>query len=240
MKKGFEVCEMFETLQGEGRYSGKPALFIRLSGCNLKCSFCDEPKHKDSSLGKWYPKSATLLYDIIRNHGEFLQRTGAIIVISGGEPTIYGELPLLIKKLRTSFGTLVCVESNGYKPLNALGCDLYTFSPKEFVGESYNPWENIKELFFKFVNLDIKLLVGSSPNTIIRLNDNLRLCRDLVYTDKMYFNSVEVFLSPINLRNTIDESNVDKTINFILNDYDKRCGLPLRLNSQIHKIFKFQ
>lgn len=240
MKKGFEVCEIFETLQGEGRYSGKPALFIRLSGCNLKCSFCDEPKHKDSSLAKRYTNSETLLRDIVDAHGEFIQRTGAIIVISGGEPTIYDELPSFIKKLRLRFGTLVCVESNGYKPLNALGCDLYTFSPKEFVDEGYNPWENIKELFFKFVNLDIKLLVGSSPNTIIRLRNNLQLCHVFVYRDKTYFNSVEVFLSPINLRNTIDQSNVDKTLNFILNNYDTRGGLPLRLNSQIHKIFNFQ
>lgn len=238
-KKGFNVCEIFETLQGEGRYSGRPALFIRLHGCNLKCPFCDEPKHRGGLYRKFDSVDALAVY-ILAFHKGFLMRTGGLIVISGGEPTLYNELPQLIQRLRAEFGALVCVESNGYNPKNAVGCDLYTFSPKDFVDEAYDPWNNIEKIFCKKVNLDVKLLFDTDPTSVERIRRNMLRCRDLVYTNKQYRHSVEVFLSPINLRNTIFDENVKAAIEYILNQHNALGGLPLRLNSQIHKIFKFQ
>ena len=50
-KDEIKICEIFKSVQGEGRYQGTPALFVRVSGCNLRCRFCDSPYAWDKTLG---------------------------------------------------------------------------------------------------------------------------------------------------------------------------------------------
>lgn len=98
-----EINEIFATIQGEGPNSGKPAIFVRLSGCNLACKFCDTDFDNFKKMN---------LDEII---GEIMQNTKNyninLIVITGGEPLrqpIEKLLDLLIEK-----GFLVQIETNG-------------------------------------------------------------------------------------------------------------------------------
>ena len=110
-----KVNEIFYSIQGEGFYSGTPAIFIRFSGCNLRCPFCDT-KHQD---GKEMSVS-----DIIE---EISVMKSKFVVLTGGEPTLQINEEL-INKLH-AHGYYIAVETNGTKELPC-DVDWVTCSPK--------------------------------------------------------------------------------------------------------------
>ena len=77
LKNKMKINEMFESIQGEGRYAGKPAFFVRLSGCNRKCSWCDTNYHTS-----YENMSVKTVIEKIKNH------KGKRIVFTGGEPLL--------------------------------------------------------------------------------------------------------------------------------------------------------
>lgn len=80
----YKINEIFYSIQGEGHFAGTPAIFIRFSGCNLKCPWCDTKKHE---IGKYYTKERIEQeVDKIINANNLKDKP--IIVISGGEPTL--------------------------------------------------------------------------------------------------------------------------------------------------------
>ncbi len=105
-----KVNEIFCSLQGEGRWTGTPAVFLRLSGCNLRCSFCDTAHENGVEMSVADILSAVTRFGV--KH----------IVITGGEPTmqINGELLAALKNA----GFFVQIETNGSV---ALPSDLYSF-----------------------------------------------------------------------------------------------------------------
>lgn len=97
-----EVTEIFHSIQGESTFSGMPCSFIRLSGCNLRCSFCDTEYS--------YEKGQSLEIDeIISKIDSFGCR---LVEITGGEPLLNPNTPELVNKL-LSKGYRVLVETNG-------------------------------------------------------------------------------------------------------------------------------
>ena len=117
-----KVNEIFYSLQGEGYYSGTAATFIRLSGCNLKCPFCDT-KHDNG-----VQMSEDEIIEIVQVN------PADLVVITGGEPTLQ-LTSTLIDKLH-SIKKYVAIETNGTRPI-LQNVDWITVSPKqEFVGKS--------------------------------------------------------------------------------------------------------
>lgn len=113
------VNEIFYSLQGEGRFTGTAAIFIRLSGCNLRCSFCDT-RHDDYTL---YTEN-----DIVAAIASYPARH---VVITGGEPTLQ-LTRLLVDKLHEA-GKFVQIETNGsiaLEPDVVAAIDWITCSPK--------------------------------------------------------------------------------------------------------------
>ena len=98
-----KVIEIFESVQGEGRWMGTPVTFIRLAGCNLHCPWCDT-KESWGDVG-----TEMTIENIIKAVDSF---GCATVVITGGEPTIQPDLPRLVKSLREDM-YYVCVETNG-------------------------------------------------------------------------------------------------------------------------------
>ena len=116
------INEIFYSLQGEGRHAGRAAVFIRLSGCNLKCPFCD------TDFSQYREMTIEEITDEVCN----LSLDCHFVVITGGEPTLQ-NCTHLIDELHKN-GYAVAMESNGtnYAPFN---CDWLTISPKTlFVG----------------------------------------------------------------------------------------------------------
>ncbi len=109
------VNEIFYSLQGEGRFTGTPAVFLRLSGCNLKCSFCDT-SHEDGVE----MEPAEIIVEI-------LQYSSRHIVITGGEPSLQLDRDF-VDRLH-QHGYFVQVETNGVKRLPD-NVDWITCSPK--------------------------------------------------------------------------------------------------------------
>lgn len=100
-----KVFEIFPSLQGEGPYQGIPSTFIRLSGCNLRCRWCDTPKTQDGSAGEEMTVDEVL--------GQVKRYGLSHVCITGGEPLLQqDELLSLLKELHGD-GYTVEIESNG-------------------------------------------------------------------------------------------------------------------------------
>lgn len=96
----YELVEMFESLQGEGRNSGRPCVFIRFAGCNLACPWCDTDRARRFSLS---------LEDLVKEVEGFRPKS---VILTGGEPTLVGGMPELIAALKAR-GLWIAVETNG-------------------------------------------------------------------------------------------------------------------------------
>jgi organic radical activating enzyme len=117
------VTSMFFTLQGEGPYNGMPALFVRLTKCNLDCSFCDT----FFDDGDWltYNQLEAKMYQTVCDHwnnkgeavplwalGTDKTYPGVVLVITGGEPTLQKNLTAFLERQLPKFKA-VQIESNG-------------------------------------------------------------------------------------------------------------------------------
>lgn len=136
-----KVARIFNSLQGEGCNVGIPCTFIRLTGCNLKCPWCDEHDHTNESHNE--------------SVAEIAQKCmHKLVVVTGGEPTLQAEeLKRLIKLLQGN-DHIVAIESNGtYPDYSEFGCyvvvspkreNMYAFVPagvaelKYVVTEEFN------------------------------------------------------------------------------------------------------
>jgi 7-carboxy-7-deazaguanine synthase len=97
-----KVCEIFASIQGESSYAGLPCVFVRMTGCNLRCSYCDTRYAFEE--GKEMNEDAII--DAVRGHGLHL------VEITGGEPLLQPDVFHLISRLLDS-GFIVLVETNG-------------------------------------------------------------------------------------------------------------------------------
>ncbi|MEO9482122.1 MAG: 7-carboxy-7-deazaguanine synthase QueE [Ekhidna sp.] len=115
------VMESFYTIQGEGFYSGTPAYFVRLGGCDVGCVWCDVKESWDASQFDWFS-----VEDITKE----AQASGAnVVVVTGGEPLMY-DLSELTKSLKQA-GLQTNIETSGAYLLTG-DWDWICFSPKKF------------------------------------------------------------------------------------------------------------
>ena len=114
------IAELFYSIQGEGSLVGVPSFFIRTSGCNLRCSWCDTP------YTSWAPEGVDLSIDQILN--EARAHPARYAVVTGGEPMIAPEVLPLTARLRGA-GFHITIETAGtvFRPV---ACDLMSISPK--------------------------------------------------------------------------------------------------------------
>ena len=115
------LMEAFYTIQGEGRFSGHAAYFIRLGGCDVGCVWCDVKESWEA--GKWPILSIEQLVD------DALSYPGRLVVITGGEPLLYDLGPLT--QLLKSKGFSTHLETSGAHPYSG-DFDWVCFSPKKF------------------------------------------------------------------------------------------------------------
>lgn len=115
-----KVSEIFYSIQGEGMLTGVPSVFVRLSGCNLRCDWCDTP------YASWKPEGQDMhlgpLLATVRRHW------GTHVVVTGGEPMIHPGIVELTQKLK-ELEQHITIETAGtvFEPVV---CDLMSISPK--------------------------------------------------------------------------------------------------------------
>ena len=115
-----KIAEIYRSIQGEGLLTGTPSVFVRTSGCNLRCWFCDTPYPVGSRRGR------------PGGRRDFRARSRELghehVVLTGGEPMLFAELIPLAEQLRSA-GRHITIETAGtlYLPV---ACDLMSISPK--------------------------------------------------------------------------------------------------------------
>jgi len=114
------IAEIFHSVQGEGIWAGVPSTFVRVSGCNLRCVWCDTP------YASWKPEGPTM--EVSEIVDQVLAANLDHIVLTGGEPMLFDPIIDLAGSLK-EHGKTITIETAGtiYRDLP---CDLMSISPK--------------------------------------------------------------------------------------------------------------
>lgn len=123
----YRINEIFYSLQGEGFHTGTPAVFVRFSGCNLRCTFCDT-QHQTGKM-----MSLQEIVDEVNNYP-----IAPLLVLTGGEPSLFID-EAFAAELKQKTGKKISIETNGTRLL-PINLDWVTFSPKSaFEGGDIEP-----------------------------------------------------------------------------------------------------
>ena len=208
------VSELFYSIQGESTFAGLPCAFIRLAGCNLRCSYCDAAYSYDEAGRKMAIAS---LLDFVDGY------PNALVELTGGEPLLQaGSLPLLdelVGRDRT-----VLVETNGSQPIADLPVDVRVIldvkCPDSGMAASWLP-DNLAALRRRAAHrpngTEVKFVI-SSPRDYRFARDFVR-DHDLVAQAPVLFSPVRGRIAPAALAAAILEDR-----------------LPVRLQLQLHTL----
>ena len=144
------VNEIFKSIQGESTYAGIPCIFVRLTGCNLRCSYCDTAYAYDEGL-------VISLSEIIERVNRYGCRN---ICITGGEPLLQENINKLINLLKKNHFN-VYIETNGSQNIDILPKGIVRIVDIKCPGsgmEQEMDWKNIKRLT---CNDEIKFIISS-------------------------------------------------------------------------------
>lgn len=113
----YKINEIFYSIQGEGFYCGTPAVFVRFSGCNLHCTFCDTQHQQGMMMS---------MQEIVEEVNRYPK--APLLVLTGGEPSLFIDKSF-VAALKAATGKYIAIETNGTRPLPE-NLDWVTFSPK--------------------------------------------------------------------------------------------------------------
>ena len=199
------VTEIFYSIQGEATHAGRPCAFVRLTGCDLRCRWCDTDYafHGGTSMG---------IEEILRR----IDGYGCPLVeVTGGEPLLHPSTPLLVRSLLDR-GYEVLVETGGHRDVGVLDPRARIILDLKCPGSQeceQNRWENLERLKGDDA---IKLVVADRAD----YEWSRRVIRDRGLADRC-----AVFLSPVH-----GELSPEDLGGWILED-----RLPVRLQVQLHK-----
>jgi len=173
----WNVSEIFYSVQGEGRHTGMPAVFLRLSGCTMGCDFCD-------TKYAFAPGTQLNSLQILVELAKYPCKT---VVVTGGEPAEQ-DLPALINMLKSA-GHTVHIETNGAHDCDVSRADFVCVSPKKHVSaamlkkahviklvvNTHTPLSEI-EKFYAYENENTQLYLQPESNK----QENLDLCLNIL------------------------------------------------------------
>ena len=116
------ISEIFYSIQGEGELTGVPSVFVRSSGCNLRCAWCDTP------YASWNPegdlRTVPQILAEVQKH-----QAARHVVLTGGEPMVAKDIRLLAKEIKM-LGHHITIETAATVAPEGIACDLASLSPK--------------------------------------------------------------------------------------------------------------
>jgi 7-carboxy-7-deazaguanine synthase len=201
-----KVNEIFYSIQGESSFLGIPFVFVRLTGCNLRCSYCDT-KYA-------YEEGEELTVEQILK--QVKKYKCSYVEITGGEPLLQDDTPFLVDSLIDK-GFNVLVETNGTKDVSVIS-DKATIimdikCPSSGESEKID-WENIKKLDKKD---EVKFVIADKTD--------YDWAKEIIAEIKLTY-KLEVLLSPV--REKLDPA--------VLTEWILRDNLKVRVQLQLHKI----
>ena len=180
------IAEIFSSIQGEGIWAGTPSVFIRVSGCNLRCVWCDTP------YASWHPEGPTLDLGEIMNVVDLQKQKH--VVITGGEPMLFEPIIQLASLLKAE-NHIITIETAG-TVFRELPCDLMSISPKlansSPVGKIDKEWVDrhettrkdlrpLKELAVRYP-LQLKFVVNPEEGLDGQMSEIERLLSEIAVT----------------------------------------------------------
>ena len=200
-----EVTEIYKSVQGESTYMGLPCIFIRLTGCNLRCVWCDTTHafHNGEKLSILQIIDKVKSYDI------------KLVEITGGEPLLQKEVfPLMESLLKNEFK--VMLETSGSLAINNVPAKVIKIIDLKCPGsgeENKNLWENLNHLT---PTDEIKFVIADKAD----YEWSKKVLQDYELDKK-----VPVLFSPV-----FEKLKLKDLTEWILED-----NLPVRLHTQLHK-----
>ncbi len=202
---GLLVNEIFHSIQGEGPHAGWPCAFVRLTGCNLRCTYCDTRYAYDQG-------SEMELERVLAWVASLQCRR---VQVTGGEPLLQAETPLLVRKL-LDMGKVVLVETNGSLDINPIDPRAVRIVDMKCPSSGQEGANDYKNLFRLEPHDALKLVIANESDYEFARGLSKR---PEVEARSLLFAPVFGCLSPRQLAE------------WILRD-----GLEVRLNLQLHKI----
>jgi 7-carboxy-7-deazaguanine synthase len=202
-----KVNELFYSIQGESSYMGCPCAFIRLSGCNLRCTYCD-------TAYAFYEGAEMPISEILDAIEKFPTR---LVLVTGGEPMLQPSIHELLAELLERNYT-VLLETGGQISLADVDPRVHKimdFKCPSSGMEEHNDYSNVRHLT---PNDEVKFVVGDR-------NDFDWAC-DLVRRYDLAGRAGQILFSPVHQKLSCPD----------LADWVLHCGFPARLQLQLHKI----
>ncbi len=200
------VTEIFFSIQGESSYSGQPCAFVRLTGCNLRCSYCDTEYAFEGGVAMSLPEITAQLE----------QYPTDLVEITGGEPLLHSLAYTLATRLLDA-GKRVLIETGGsldIRPVDPRAVLIYDIKCPDSLMEGRNRWENLDHLR---PHDEIKFVISSRNDYEWARRKTLEL--ELTRRHLVLF-------SP-----EWNRMDAARLAGWILED-----GLPVRIQVQLHKI----
>ncbi len=172
-----KISEIFKSIQGESSYAGWPCVFVRLSGCNLRCSYCDTIYAYEEGENLTVEEVLTKVRDI----------DCSLVEITGGEPLLQREVYTLIAKLLEK-GCRVILETNGSLDISHVDQRVIRIMDIKCPGSGMSgrmDWENMKRLK---ENDEVKFVLSS--------RDDYQWAKE-IFSRYDLGKRVTVFLSPV-------------------------------------------
>lgn len=228
------IDEVFFSYQGEGIYAGIPQVFVRFSGCNLRCNYCDTPNSlKVNSKSKYFTVQALFEYinDIFNKNKNKFYKQKPSISFTGGEPLIYADFILELLQKYIKKKSSVYIETNGSLP------------------------QQIKKLYkyCDVVSMDIKFQSACNKDIFKEHKKFLEVCKNKVFiktvitkdTQEKEFNKAINLISKISKRIplVIQPSSFDNVTNQKVLKFYSMAIIKIkdvRILPQLHKLWKMR
>ncbi len=200
-----QITEIFKSVQGESSYAGLPCVFVRLTGCNLRCRYCD------TEYAFYEGKDMTVSEAIAAIEGFSLR----LVEITGGEPLLQTESYDLMKRL-LNLDYQVMLETSGSISIQDVPKEVIKIVDMKCPSSGEMDKNDIKNLFRLARHDEVKFVIGDRKD--------YEWSREILQEYKLE-EKVNVLFSPV-----FDILNLRSLAEWILED-----NLPVRLQTQLHK-----
>jgi len=201
-----KVCEIFTSIQGESRFAGMPCTFIRMTGCNLRCTYCD-------TKYAYYKGEDLSEKSIIKR----INKAGVkLIEVTGGEPLLQeGVRPLIAGLLDEGYDVLV--ETNGSLPINTIDSRAIVILDIKTPGSGMTDKMDLSNIDFIKKKDEIKFVIADMID--YRWTRDFILTHDLIKKCYLLLSPAYGFLDPKDLAEWMIEDRLQARLNLQLHKY---------------------
>jgi len=201
------IHEIYRSIQGETSFAGRPCTLVRLTGCNLRCRWCDTPQafHGGQRLLRSEVLARALAFQT------------PLVLVTGGEPLLQpGALPLL--RELCDAGRTVLLETSGERDIAQVDPRVHRIVDLKAPGSGESARNRMENLAHLTVRDQLKLVLADRAD--------YEWARDLILRERLPARVCEVLLSPVH-----GELDPQALVSWVLED-----GLDVRVQLQLHKL----